>query len=131
MKKEDAINALMELFEDDEDLFADVVENLDDLTDFLDDDRYRPMDEICEDINRLTPMEAFNLALDGCDEDGGKFDIMADYFRMDYYGSIHSASYRDYTDYLYEWVMEDIIDHSESLDLPSEITDIIDEIDED
>lgn len=129
---------LMELFENDEQLFNDTIEELDSYNGYLGDDRYYLMDDITEFYHGVNPLELLRLAFYGWDENnytidehGRKqhceFNPNRDYFRYNGYGNLISSDYKDYSDRLDEYFIDDLIENACSLWLDDEIEKILEE----
>ena len=109
--REQAIEAIISFFEDNEELFNDCIEELDSYNGYLADDRYHCMDELNEFYCGTDPMDILYQAFYGYDEDSwhtdssgnkiyGEFNPNRDYFRYNGYGNLVSADYKDYSDHL-------------------------------
>ena len=129
---------LMELFENDEQLFNDTIEELDGYNGYLGDDRYYLMDDITEFYHGAKPLELLRLAFYGWDENnytidehGRKqyceFNPNRDYFRYNGYGNLVSSDYKDYSDHLDEYFIDSLIENACSLWLDDEIEKILEE----
>ena len=108
---------IKEYFEENPDVFADVLEELDSWNGYLGDDRIESMDMLDEIYSGTEPSEILRLAFYGhdadtwsLDSDGekryGEFNPNRNYFYFNGYGNLISTDYRDYSDRL----DEDIID---------------------
>lgn len=69
MKKAEAYALIRQWFEEHEDAFNDVIEELDAWNGYLGDSRYYPMDELDEFCVGMTPTEILQRAFFGYDED--------------------------------------------------------------
>jgi hypothetical protein len=127
---------LMELFEQDEQLFNAAIEELDSYNGFLNDNRYYLMDELNEFYNGTEPLELLQRAYFGCDADtwttdssGNKtyseFNPNREYFTYNGYGNLVSSDYKDYSYLLEEYFIDDLIENAEYLYLDDEIMNII------
>ena len=133
--------------------FNECVDELDSYTGCIDyDDRYETMDFINE-VYRNDPLEALTRAFYGGDADDTIIDMRGDehrapfnpnrdYYYYNAYGNLMSTDYKDYSNYLDDWVIKEMYDHHNDLDsLPVKVdklfqawedgSDEIDEEDED
>jgi len=102
---------IIAFFKDNEDIFNEAIEELDDYNGYLGDDRYYAMDKLDDLYSRTEPSEILRLAFYGYDEEiyitdesGNReyeqFNPNRDYFRYNDYGNLVSADYKDYAGYL-------------------------------
>lgn len=102
---------IIAFFKDNEDIFNEAIEELDDYNGYLGDDRYYAMDKLDDLYSRTEPSEILRLAFYGYDEEiyitdesGNReyeqFNPNRDYFRYNGYGNLVSADYKDYAGYL-------------------------------
>lgn len=121
-KREAAIAAIIEYFNDNEYVFNDCVEQLDSYNGYLGDDRYYNMDELDEICSGVEASEILRRAFYGHDEESwttdssgnreyGEFNPNRDYFRFNGYGNLVSADYKDYSGHLDGYVVEDMADN--------------------
>ncbi|AVJ48892.1 hypothetical protein [Lactobacillus phage PMBT4] len=81
------------------------------------------MEELDEYYQEVEPSEILRRAFFGYDEPYSKSDVKSsfnpnrDYFYINGYGNLVSTDERDYSDYLDEEFVEDIIDNASNLDL--------------
>ena len=129
-------------FENNEDVFNDCMEELDNYNGYLSDDRYYSMDELDEFYNGVEPSEILRRAFFGYDEDtyttdrdGNKtysaFKPNREYFRYNGYGNLVSADYKDYTGQLDKYAVESMSenrDYIDSIDNDEELTALFDEL---
>ena len=108
-------------FENNEEEYNEVIEELDEL------------------YNDTEPTEILTRAFYGYDEmytdkDGHHteaFNPNRYYFRYNGYGNLVSTDYKDYTDHLDEYFLDDLIDHAAQLYyIPDEVKELIDELEE-
>lgn len=115
--REAAINAIIEYFRENEDVFTDCMEELDSYNGYLGDDRYSSMEELDELFSETAPSELLQRAFFGHDEDDwtldrygnkeyGAFNPNRDYFRFNGYGNLVSADYKDYSAFLDHYAVE-------------------------
>jgi hypothetical protein len=67
------------------------------------------------------------------DKDGNyteSFNPNRDYFRYNGYGNLVSTDYKDYSDRLDDYFLDELIDNANHLDLDDEVMEIIDAINE-
>lgn len=133
---------IIEYFENNEDIFNDCMEELDNYNGYLGDDRYYLMDELDELHNGIEPSELLLRAFFGYDEetyttdrDGNKtygaFNPNREYFRYNGYGNLVSADYKDYSGMLEPFaieVMRENRDYIDSIDDNEELTALFDEL---
>ena len=113
MKREELVEKLRELYEENEEVFNHDIEELDWHNGCLGNNRWLDMDEIGEGISTL---DALQRAFHGYDadskEDDSQFCPYRSYYRWDMY--FVSSDYKDYSDYLDEAFIKDIIDFAEN-----------------
>lgn len=118
--------------ENTEDFVSDI-EELDDWNGYLGDDKVIPMEELDELYYDATPTEILRRAFFGYDEayvnskQDGTFNPNRDYFYFNGYGNLVSTDDRDYSDYLDEDFVQEIIDNEPDLSLSKGAQEIIDE----
>ena len=139
MTRENAINAIMNYFEVNEDEFIEAIEELDSYNGYLGDDGYYTMDDLDELYNDSPASEILARAFYGYDEmytdkDGNHcepFNPNRDYFRYNGYGNLVSTDYKDYSDHLDNWFIESYIDNAYNLyNVPDDVQEIIDNIED-
>ena len=120
MTKENAINAIIEYFEENEDVFNQAIEELDSYNGYLGDDRYYAMEELEEFYCDTPTVELLERAFFGYDEDSYEtdergervhrqsFNPTRDYFRYNGYGNLVSSNYKDYSDHLDCYAVEEM-----------------------
>jgi hypothetical protein len=127
---------LMELFESNEELFNQTIEELDSYNGYLGDDRYYEMDMLSEFYYGTDPIELLNRAYFGCDSETwhtdssgnkiyGAFNPNREYFSYNGYGNLVSSDYKDYSAYLDDYFIDAVIDNQDYLYLDDEITAIL------
>ena len=132
---------LKELFESNDDLFIEAIEELDSYNGFLGDSRYYEMELLNEFYNGSEPLELLQRAYFGRDEDyhtdaqGNKqyseFNPNREYFYFNGYGNLVSSDYKDYSYLLDDYFIEDLIENYESLYLDDAILEVIEGAEED
>ena len=153
MTWEEIVEKVIDYFKEHDDEFNDCFEELDNCIGCLDyDDRYEDMDFINE-VYSNDPLEALTRAFYGGDADSkiidkwgeehkGSFNPNRNYFYFNGYGNLMSTDYKDYSNYLDDWVIKEMYDHRDEIDsLPDKVdklfqawednSDDIDEEDED
>lgn len=134
MKKTELLNFFAD--PENEELFIETIEELDSYNGYLGDDRYYEMEMIDEFSIGADTSEILQRAYFGYDEDTStencktEFNPMRDYFRFNGYGNLVSADYKDYSDRLDEWFIDDLIDNAYRLCLDEKIEEFIYEIQE-
>jgi hypothetical protein len=99
------------------------------------------MEYLNEIYSDTEPLEIINRAFYGYDEDScaydshgekvdGKFNPCRDYFHFDAYGNLVSSNYKDYSSYLDEYFIDELIDNRNKLDLDPELEELLDEAEE-
>ena len=113
--------------------FNDDIEELDNWTGCLYDDKIYPMDDLNEFFSNEKPDEIIRRAFYGYDETYTKdeqcqpFNPNRDYFYFNGYGNLVSIGEKDYSDYLDNDFIQEIIDNRYNLSLSSGAEDIIDD----
>lgn len=140
--KEMIINDIIAYFENNEDVFNDCIEELDDYNGYLGDDRYFDMEEIDEFYRDTNPTELLQRVYFGYDEDDviidqwgeereKEFNPMRDYFRYNSCGNLISTSYKDYSDHLDKYAIEAMNKdryYIDSIEKSEELTALFDEL---
>ena len=129
-------------FEENNDIFADCIEELDSYNGYLGDDRYYSMDELDEFYNGVEPSEILRRAFYGYDSETyatdssgnreyGAFNPNRDYFTYNGYGNLVSADYKNYSDKLDYYAVEKMSENRhyiDSIDNDEELTALFDEL---
>ena len=126
MTREEAIKAIIEIFGNDEELFNDCIEELDSYNGWLGDGRYYPMCELDEFYSGCDVIEILNRAYFGydakswhTDNSGNKiyeaFCPNRKYFSFNGYGNLVSSDYKDYSDRLDDYTVEEMIDNAHNI----------------
>lgn len=127
---------LMELFENNEELFNQTIEELDSYNGYLGDDRYYSMDMLADFYDGVDPIDLLQRAYFGYDsecwhtdshgcKEYGAFNPNRDYFKYNGYGNLVSCNYKDYSCFLDEYFVEAIIENQNHLYLDDEIIKIL------
>lgn len=130
---------LKNLFEDDNTLFNDTIEELDSYNGYLGDDRYYPMEEIDELLSDYNVTDILYRAFYGYNQDdyttdnyGMKyycsFNPNCDYFRFNGYGNLVSAWDEDYSDYLDDYFIDSLLENRSYLSLNADVEALLDEL---
>ena len=142
MLKEKSIEMIINYFQENEEEFNTLIEELDSYNGYLGDDRYYNMEDLDEFYSGVEASEVLTRAFYGHDaetwttdshgeKEYGAFNPNRDYFYYNGYGNLVSADYKDYSDNLDEWFVNQIIDNAAQLDeIPAEVKEIIDSIEE-
>ena len=124
------LDKLLSYYERNGEDFADDIEELDSWNECLCDDKIFSMDELDEVLQDVEPSEILRSALFGHDESQGKikstFNLDRDYFRFNGLGDLVSTDKRDYSDYLNDYFIQEIIDNKSHLVLSKGAQEIID-----
>ena len=117
--KEIVIADIIQYFKENEDIFNDCMEELDGYNGYLGDDRYYYMEDLSEFYHGQDPIEILTRAFYGHDDDTwetdrngnkiyGEFNPNRDYFYYNGYGNLVSSDYKDYSDKLDHWAIEEM-----------------------
>ena len=131
-------------FENNEDVFNDCMEELDNYNGYLSDDRYYSMDELDEFYNGVEPSEILRRAFYGYDSETyttdssgnreyGAFNPNRDYFTYNGYGNLVSADYKDYSDKLDRYAVEEMNENRryiDSIESDDDLAALFDELEE-
>lgn len=142
--KEEITREIIEYFKNNEDIFNDCMEELDSYNGYLGDNRYYMMDELDELHNDIKPSEILRRAFYGYDEDtwttdsrGEKtfcpFNPNNEYFRYNGYGNLVSAEYKDYSDMLEPFTIEEMKENRnyiDSIDYNEDLNELFNELEE-
>lgn len=136
---EEIKKAILNYFEENEDDFNEVIEDLDSYNGYLGDDRYFEMWELDEFYRGEEPSEILARAFYGydgdyTDENGNHtepFNPNKPYYTYNGYGNLVSAYYKDYTAHLDNWFVNNLIENYMHLcTLPNEIEELIEELED-
>ena len=137
-------NKIIEFFKNNNDLFCDCVEELNDYDEFLYDDRYYEMEYLDEFLLEESPTQIIDRVFYGYDKDScytnsfgerayKEFNPTRNYFNLNGYGNLVSTDEKDYTDYLDDDLIEKFKEHREwisSIDDNPELKEMFDELEE-
>jgi len=127
------VEELMNYYKENKEDFANDIEELDDWTGCLYDDKIYPMDDLNEFFSNEKSDEILKRAFYGYDEPLNKneqrqpFNPNREYFYFNGCGNLVSIGEKDYSDYLDIAFIQDIIDNRYNLSLSSGAEDIIDD----
>lgn len=142
MTTSQAIEAIISYFEENEDEFIEVIEELDSYNGYLGDDRYYDMEMLDEFYTGCEPTEILERAYYWHDDDTwttdehgekhyGEFCPNRAYFYYNGYGNLVSSDYKDYSAHLDKWFAEKLIDEAYNIDsIPDDVQSIIDSIED-
>jgi hypothetical protein len=113
--------------QENEDILTECVEQLDDYNGYLGDDRYYSMDMLDEFYSGVDATEILNRAYYGRDDEsfntdasGNKiynsFNPNRDYFYYNGYGNLCSTNYKDYSDKLDDYLIEELANNRQWID---------------
>lgn len=139
MTLDEAKDMILEYFEENEEDFNDVIEDLDSWCGYLGDDRYYYMEELDELYHGQPATEILYRAFYGHDSDTwdtdsrgdktyGEFNPNRTYFYFNGYGNLVSSDYKDYSAHLDMYFIEKVIERADDLSLPDEVKEIIEQI---
>ena len=112
--KEAVIADIIQYFRKNEDVCNDCMEELDSYNGYLGDDRYYSMEELNDLYSGQEPQEILFRAFYGFDADSngnktyGAFNPNRDYFYLNGYGNLVSSNYKDYSDHLDKYAIEEM-----------------------
>ena len=127
------VEKLLEYYKENKEDFANDIEELDNWTGCLYDDKIYPMEELNEFISNEKPDEIIRRAFYGYDEpineneQGQPFNPNREFFYFNGCGNLVSINEKDYSDYLDIAFIQDIIDNRYNLSLSNGAEDIIDD----
>ena len=127
------VEKLLAYYKENKEDFANDIEELDDWTGCLYDDKIYPMDDLNEFFSNEKPDEIIRRAFYGYDETYTKdeqresFNPNRNYFYFNGCGNLVSIDEKDYSDYLDIAFIQDIIDNSHNLVLSDGSQEIIED----
>lgn len=144
MDRKTAIENIIEFFYTHEDIYNDVIEDLDSYNGFLGGDRYYCMDDISELYSGAEIIDLLNRVFYGYDADSwhtdshgerehGAFNPNREYFTFNAYGNLVSTDYKDYSAWLDENAVEDMAENRNyiyALEYNDELSTLFDELEE-
>lgn len=120
--EEEVRQAILNYLEENEEEFNNLIEELDSWNGYLNDDRYYCMEELDDLLYGKSPLEILEMANDD-------FSTNDYYFRFTIYG-LESADEKDYSGYLDDNFVDEVIDNAHHLDIPCELQELLDELDD-
>lgn len=138
------VDKIIRYFEENEEVFNNCIEELDNWNGYLGDSRYYEMEMLQELYNGVDPIELLNRAYFGHDAETwttdaygnktyGAFNPNRTYFYYNGYGNLISADYKDYSDLLDAYVVDAMNDnrmHIDTIEDNEELTALFDELEE-
>lgn len=140
MCRDKKIEMVIEYLKENEDIFNELMEELDGYNGYLGDDRYYEMDMLDEFLYGLKPTELLQRVYYGRDDDTwttdahgirnyGEFNPNREYFYHNGYGNLVSSDYKDYTGRLDSYFIEDVLENINELDITdSELLEMLEDI---
>lgn len=140
MRTEEEIREeLKDLFEEDNTLFNETIEELDSYNGYLGDDRYYFMEEIDELLSDYNVTDILYRVFCGYNQDAyitddygekhyGSFNPNCDYFKFNGYGNLVSARDKDYSDYLNDYFIDSLLENRSYLNIDADIEALLDEL---
>ena len=125
--KEEIVNAIIEYFKDNEDIFNECIGELDWWNGYLGDDKMYPMDELDELLFHFKPLDLLRLAFNG------DFNPNGEYFYFNGYGNLMSSWELDYSDHCDEYFVEALLENRAHIDAivdNEELSALFDELEE-
>lgn len=116
---EEITAAIVEFFKENDDVFTDCIEELDNYNGCLGDNKYYLMGDLDELFDGEEPSRILNMAFFGHDAETyttdahgrreyGAFNPNREYFTFNGYGNLISADYKDYTAQIDRYAVEDM-----------------------
>ena len=127
---------LLNYYQKNEEDFNSDIEELDSWNGYLGDERAEPMEYLDDFYQGTEPTEILMRAFYGYDDTYAKseqrapFNPNRDYFYFNAYGNLVSTDERDYSNFLDEYFVKEIIDNECHLDLSDGAQEIIDNYEE-
>lgn len=142
---ENTIKKIIAFFEENEELFNEAIQELDSYNGYLNDDRYYFMEDLNDLFTGCDNIEILQRAYYGYDEDTwttdssgnkqyGAFNPNRDYFKFNGYGNLVSSDYKDYSDKLDTYVIEDMSENRDyiyTINDNDDLSALFDELEED
>lgn len=131
---EEITKEIIEYFKNNEEIFNDCIEELDNYNGYLGDNRYYFMDNLDEIYKDELPTEILYRAFYGKDDDtNGEFNPNREYFYYNGYGNLVSSNYKNYSLLLDNFaieVMSENRDYIDSIDSNEDLQKLFDELEE-
>lgn len=142
--KKNVIADIINYFKKNKDIFDDCIEELDSYNDYLGDNRYYSMEELDEIYSGTDPQEILFRAFYGYDSENwgtdgsgnksyGPFNPNKNYFHYNGYGNLVSSDYKDYSDKLDEYAVEEMSENRnyiDSIENDDTLSNLFDELEE-
>lgn len=142
--KTETIEAIIKYFQENDDLFTDCIEELDGYNGYLGDDRMYQMEDLSEIYHDEDPLEILRRAFYGHDDETyttdergekhyGEFNPNRDYFYFNGYGNLVSCDYKDYSDKLDSYFVEQLQQYRQyiySIERDAELEELFDKLEE-
>lgn len=139
---EEVTAAIIEFFEENEEIFNACMEELDSYNGYLGDDRYYCMEELDELYSDTKPIDLLYRTFYGHDDDTwttdasgnktyGEFNPNRTYFYYNGYGNLVSSDYKDYTGRLDHYAVEEMSENRDYINTikdNEELTSLFDEL---
>lgn len=117
MKNNAIFEEIKAFFEENEEVFNETIEELDNWDGYLADDRYYSMSDFDELHTGLSPMDVLQRTFYGGDDDTkdaqgrrGEFNPNREWFYYNGYGNLCSTDYKDYSAHLDDYFVEKVIE---------------------
>lgn len=131
---EEITKEIIEYFKNNEEIFNECIEELDNYNGYLGDNRYYFMDNLDEIYTNELPTEILCRAFYGKDDDtNGEFNPNREYFYYNGYGNLVSSDYKDYSAYLDNYAIEAMNENRhyiDSIDSNEDLQKLFDELEE-
>lgn len=131
---------LEDLFEEDDALFNDTIEELDSYNGYLGENRYYSMEYLtdCIDTSDLWNNLIYRMFYgrdDDCyitnsqgEKEYSQFNPNSDYYYYDGYGNLVSSDYKDYSYFLDDYFIDNLLENRSYLNLDADIEALLDEL---
>lgn len=104
-KRDSMINDIIDYLKENEETFNDLIEELDSWNGYLGDDKYYPMYDINELLQGKNIEDIINMVF------YGSVNPNDDYFKFNGYGNLETSDYKDYSDYLDTYFINEVIEN--------------------
>lgn len=133
---------IISYFQENDDVFVETIEELDSYNGYLNDDRYYCMEELDElfqgrEVSWILARAFFGYDEESCtinasgEKEYGPFNPCRDYFSFNGYGNLVSADYKDYSCYLDDWFIDQLLRYRNHLYLNDDVNELLDELEND
>lgn len=138
--KEEIREELKDLFENDDTLFNETIEELDYYNGYLGDNRYYPMEYLTDYIDTSDLWNSLIYRMfygrdDDCyitnsqgEKEYQQFNPNREYYYYSAYGNLISSDYKDYSDYLDDYFIDSLLENCSDLSLDADIEALLDEL---